>query len=529
MLAVAAAPLVAIAMVTTAWAVDDWQDGASVARNVELAGDPVGGFSPAELERSVRRLADELPGTEVHLELGEDVLRTTAGEMGIEVDAEATLRRVQRIGSSDPLPTRPVRWLRAIFSPRKAEVAVVVDSERLAAALRKVEGDRRSEPVEPTIQAGETVEAVEGTPGRRITVNDVVRAIPRTLDDVDEAIVISVEQTEIPPRTRDEVVAALVEQANEVTSGTVTLVAGGKSYEVEGQRFRPTFALGADATGEPALTMDAEAVAALLDEVVQRPTNPTGVRFEIRGGTPVPVGGQDVEVCCADGAELAIVQGLLTGETTIELPTRTMTAAEGRDWAAGLGVREVIGEFTTHHACCESRVTNIHRIADLTRGILIAPGATFSVNDSVGRRTREKGFAEGGVIVDGEFTTDIGGGVSQYATTLFNAAFFGGLDIPAYKAHSKYISRYPYGREATLYYPSVDLKIRNNTPHGVVIWPTYTGTSITVQLWSTRYVAGEQTGQSRSSGCGRVTTERTRVYVDGRVEKDTFNANYDCD
>ena len=63
----------------------------------------------------------------------------------------------------------------------------------------------------------------------------------------------------------------------------------------------------------------------------------------------------------------------------------------------------------------------------------------------------------------------------------------------------------------------------------MVIWPTYTGTSITVQLWSTRYVAGEQTGQSRTSGCGKVTTERTRVYVDGRVEKDTFHANYDCD
>ena len=68
-------------------------------------------------------------------------------------------------------------------------------------------------------------------------------------------------------------------------------------------------------------------LAALLDEVVQPPANPTGVRFEIRGGTPVPVGGRDAEVCCAEGAELVIVEGLLTGETTIELPTRTVTAA----------------------------------------------------------------------------------------------------------------------------------------------------------------------------------------------------------
>jgi vancomycin resistance protein YoaR len=112
---------------------------------------------------------------------------------------------------------------------------------------------------------------------------------------------------------------------------------------------------------------------------------------------------------------------------------------------------------------------------------------------------------------------------------LFNAAFFAGLDIPAYKAHSKYISRYPFGREATLAYPSVDLKIRNNTPHGVVIWPTHTPTSITVDLWSTRYARGEQTAQNKSSGCGSVATERTRTFLDGRVEKDTFRANYDCD
>lgn len=50
------------------------------------------------------------------------------------------------------------------------------------------------------------------------------------------------------------------------------------------------------------------------------------------------------------------------------------------------------------------------------------PGTTFSVNDTVGRRTAEKGFVEGGVIQDGEFATDIGGGVSQFATTTFNAA-----------------------------------------------------------------------------------------------------------
>ena len=52
----------------------------------------------------------------------------------------------------------------------------------------------------------------------------------------------------------------------------------------------------------------------------------------------------------------------------------------------------------------------------------------------------------------------VGGGISQFATTLFNAAFFAGLDIPEYQSHSIYITRYPYGREATLSYPAPDLE-----------------------------------------------------------------------
>jgi vancomycin resistance protein YoaR len=164
------------------------------------------------------------------------------------------------------------------------------------------------------------------------------------------------------------------------------------------------------------------------------------------------------------------------------------------------------------------------------RGVVLEPGETFSVNDHVGRRTTENGFVVGGVIENGTFSESVGGGISQFATTLFNAAFFGGLDVEEYQSHSIYISRYPYGREATLSYPKPDLVIENSTPHGVLIWTSYTSTSITVSLYSTRYASGEQTSQSEApvgeAGCKRVTTVRTRTYVDGRTETDRFFATY---
>src|SRR5690606_29751454 len=101
----------------------------------------------------------------------------------------------------------------------------------------------------------------------------------------------------------------------------------------------------------------------------------------------------------------------------------------GREWIERLGIRELVGEFTTRYPAGQPRVVNIKRIAELTRGVIIEPGATFSVNDFVGRRTVDKGFVSAGVIQNGVFQDDVGGGISQFATTLFNAAFFGGLDF----------------------------------------------------------------------------------------------------
>ena len=133
------------------------------------------------------------------------------------------------------------------------------------------------------------------------------------------------------------------------------------------------------------------------------------------------------------------------------------------------------------------------------------------------------------VIGEGNvFESSPGGGISQFATTFFNAAFFAGLEIPEYQMHTLYISRYPFAREATLSYPRPDLKVRNTSPYGILVWPTYTGSSITVSLYSTRWVEVTQSNQTTADRgpCKAVTTERTRKFADGRTVVDRFHALY---
>lgn len=524
-----AAPLVAFGLLAALWAALGPDDQpVTVATNVTLAGNDVGGESGERLDESLRELDESFATTPVRIVTPDFAIDTTAGDLGLTVDVGATKEAALEVGRTDPGPLAPLRWAKSFVSERVAPVTLRVDRQTASAAIVAAEGDRRTKPVEPTMDVSpEKIDMTPGKPGKALDVDDILAQAPNGITEVGGTITIETTQQETRPKVSDGEVLTVIARANEVASHPLTLKYGETTSEIKGDDLRAGFRL--DTSGSTAkLGLDDDYVATLLADRLKVPANPTGVRFDIVNGVPTPVPGTDAVVCCDAGAPATIVAALLDGKSEVTLGTRTVTAAEGVEWANTLGVKEVVGEFTTQHPCCAARVTNIHKMSDLTKGIIIAPGETFSANDTVGRRTKEKGFVSAPVIEQGKFEEDFGGGVSQWATTTFNAAFFAGLDIPEHKAHSIYISRYPFGREATLAYPSVDLKIKNNTPYGVVIYPTYTNTSITVQLWSTRFAAGAQTAISKTSGCGDVTLTRTRVFVDGRTDTDKFKANYNC-
>ncbi|MYH04883.1 MAG: hypothetical protein F4194_00105 [Acidimicrobiia bacterium] len=158
------------------------------------------------------------------------------------------------------------------------------------------------------------------------------------------------------------------------------------------------------------------------------------------------------------------------------------------------GDLHLVSQYTTYHYCCSARVTNIHLIADLVDGAVVKPGQRFSLNRRVGRRTSEKGFLEAGTLVNGTLVATVGGGVSQFATTLYNAVFWGGYQDVIHMPHSGYFSRYPEGIEATINWPDIDLIFRNDSSSEVLIRAEYTDTSLTVKLFGDnngRSVAGE--------------------------------------
>jgi vancomycin resistance protein YoaR len=200
---------------------------------------------------------------------------------------------------------------------------------------------------------------------------------------------------------------------------------------------------------------------------------------------------------------------------------------------AALAAPQPLGSFTTFFTPGQSRVTNIRRFAEIVNGTVVGPGEELELNELVGDRTVEKGFAPGGAILEGEFVEQVGGGVSQFATTFFNASFFAGADLLEHKPHSYYISRYPVGREATINYPTVDLRIANPADQAFVVATRTLDDSVTVTILGEPFATvvtatSEPTnyvpGQLRDGF--DVTVTRVRTFTDGSTNTEEFFHRY---
>jgi len=166
--------------------------------------------------------------------------------------------------------------------------------------------------------------------------------------------------------------------------------------------------------------------------------------------------------------------------TLIATPAAT---AHGKR-AVPLSPATVVSRYTTYFKPGEPRVVNIRRAAQLLDRKVINPGQTFSMNAALGRRTRARGFVPAPMISGGLLVNSVGGGISQVATTLYNAAFFAGLRLVAHTPHSFYIHRYPMGREATISWGGPELIFQNDWRSPLVMRVQTTPTSVTVTFRS---------------------------------------------
>ncbi len=248
-------------------------------------------------------------------------------------------------------------------------------------------------------------------------------------------------------------------------------------------------------------------------------------RDDVATATPSLSGRRILQAKAVDN----VARAVRTGQHQVRFPTRVVrpqfTTAQMQD------ATSLLGTFTTSYSCCEPRVTNIQQMAETVDGTVVAPGEQFSLNTVAGERTRANGYKPAPTIGDdNELIDTIGGGVSQFSTTLYNAAYFAGLQIDSHTPHSFYIDRYPAGRESTLNYGSIDLLWTNDTDAPVVVRSSAGDTSVTVSIYGDnggRKVRAEtQSRSGNSQGGFDITVDRVIIEPDGSRRREPFTTVY---
>lgn len=526
-----ALPSLAIPLVVAAvaWTGHVASEGEEIAPNVRFAGVDMSGLSPVVAAEHVSRREQAFLSTDVSIDLGEKVVTMTAAEIGFDylhgdtVDAIVTARH-----GNDPW-SEFVAWVRTPFATESVDDRFVLD-EQVAMEVLAGEDFVLEDPVEPRLEGGDgTITVVPGVDGVGIDGERLVADLARA-QVADGPVELTAAHVPIAPLLSDEAAREVATSLNEKTKDGLAAAMGLRTGRLSAERVRRHIVTEVE-DGEVAASVDVEGLQDDLEGLFpeQRGDLVKPILEVVEGEVRVVEEGVAPPVCCSEESVRAVADELLgDGAPIYHLETRPTEDETMVAWANGSQVKEVVGEFTTHHACCENRVINIQTMADQVRGVYLVPGETISFNEYIGPRTPEKGYVPAGAIRGGHMTDEVGGGVSQFVTTMFNAAFFGGLDLDEYQSHSVYFSRYPFGREATLSMPGPDLVLTNSTDYPVLIWPTYDSTSITVTLYSTRHIEVEEIDQRVSfrAQCRQTAIDRQRTYPDGRVVVDTIVAFY---
>ncbi|MFP7299404.1 VanW family protein [Neobacillus niacini] len=144
-----------------------------------------------------------------------------------------------------------------------------------------------------------------------------------------------------------------------------------------------------------------------------------------------------------------------------------------------------IGRYiTSFNPRNKKRSTNIQLAVEAINNHVVFPGETFSFNSVVGKRTTEKGYEKAKVIVRGEYAEDIGGGICQVSSTLFNAVDSAGLKIVQRFSHSRHVPYIPPGRDATVSWYGPDFEFRNMYNQPILIQARTIGNLLVIKLYS---------------------------------------------
>jgi len=469
---------------------------------VSVAGVDLSGMTPSDAAVKLHQTLSYPVSGKILFRDGEKAWVASPAELGMVFDPSSSAMTAYRLGRSGGLFQALSEQIRARAGGVYIQPVIVFDQRVAYQYLRQI----AQQVDQPVREAGLSLEgtnvvATPGQVGRELKIDATLVYLGAQLQTFSDGEVPLVIQ-EIQPQVID--VSAQAETARMILSQPLTLVvpnAGASNpgpfvYDVQVL----ANLLGVQKTADGVqVVLNTAGLSEMLQVVKSRVDRPAqNARFIFNDNTrqlEVIAESQTGLVVDVDASVRAINEALLRGEHTVPLviveqQPKVASTATG----AELGITELLWAETSYfYGSSPERIQNIQAAASRFHGVLVAPGEVFSMGETMGDVSLESGFAEALIIYGGRTIKGVGGGVCQVSTTLFRTAFFAGFPIVERYSHAYRVSYYEMtasgaidprlaGLDATVYFPLVDFKFKNDSPYWILM-ETYVNVNARTLTW----------------------------------------------
>jgi vancomycin resistance protein YoaR len=449
--------------------------------NISVRGVAVGGLTPDEARRTLERELGAFLYAPVELQLQGQSWRPSAEDLGLTLAVDEAVDAAFALGRGDSrvsnLRTAAAVWEQGADLPLRLVIDQGVAQRYLldlaaAVELPPADADLRLD--------GPRVVVTNERWGRQLLVDETLGDLTAAVQGLEQQAV-PLRTRDLAPQLRDSAVMPLAEELNGLLGGPITLegstggCATGCRWRIEPDQIAQWVSLrrvtGADGAPGFDYSVDQAGIRAALLPMAAAVREEGGLpRVAWNGGSlQIVEPGTPGQGLDADQAEALVSAALAGGSRQLALPMQPIPPPVTEQNLASLGIVAPVGVGESSFARSEEyRITNITAGTRRMHGVLIPPGGAFSFNQHLGDVNAENGFVEGLAIVDNRTQKEWGGGLCQVSTTVFRAAFFGGLPIDERHEHAFRIGWYeelgePPGLDAAIFTPYNDMRFTNDT------------------------------------------------------------------
>ena len=466
--------------------IDFTNSSGQIHSGVTLSGFDVGGISQKQAASIIKKRVEKNRHRKLKLSFEGRSEMISAAQVDLEIDYEKSAKRAYEYGRQGNLFVQIKDHLLTYINPAELTLAFDIDEEKLDGILITLGGSKHTPAKDATIVIrNEQPKLVKSAVGYGIDIETAELKIVRAC--LNPAVVVLKAQ-KLTPKINEKEAKKAMPDAKILVSAPIKLVYEKKTWEMSKKKVISFFETVVEDDKLLPIVSKEKTIGFIKNATSSIETKPRSAKFEVSGvsvGIIASVNGIDVQNTKTYKkiitAGLKKTQRKATLAVKIEKPGRTTKQAKA------MGIKEMISSFVTYFKPGKPRVKNIHKLAEVLDGRMIAPNATFTFNGSVGERTIDRGFIAAPQIVGGKLVDAVGGGICQVSTTMFNTVLLAGLPIGQRSPHSLFIKRYPEGRDAAVSYPKPDLTFTNDTKSWILIKAGYTGSSISVSFYGTDY------------------------------------------